>query len=122
MLPAAYCLLPTASILTERALNGERFDVLESLTLMALGAERRAQYPPVFEAGITVDLVATQTSDRIVPVEYNIAHVTPDVPVTRIQPLIIRLCEIHYGMSKKGISGHEIIGIGQSSRARLPSP
>src|SRR5215510_2590753 len=83
-----------ALVFAQRAVNLVPLDLLEAFALMAFRADRRPQDAAVFEARITVNLMAAQTVNGFIAIERDIARVAPDVAVSRVQLLVIGLSPI----------------------------
>jgi hypothetical protein len=88
------------SILTEPAVDHIALDLLEPISLMTFRADRRTQDAPVFETRIGVNLVTVQTTDRLIAIDHDIAHISPDMPIAGIQSCITRSGEVHFKILK----------------------
>ena len=61
--------------------------------------------------------MASEASSSVLASHDYIANVAQNVPVARIQALVVGLCKIHFVVLKQIIAGDEVVGIRQAGGA-----
>jgi hypothetical protein len=88
---------------------------------VALSTDRRTKQAAVALHGVSMNLVATETGNRLIPIHGHLAHIAPDMPVTSIELCIIGPGKVDLEVLEEIVSGNEAIRERTTGRARLSS-
>ena len=84
---------------------------------MAISADCSPGRCRMFSRRIRMHLVASEASSSLLASHDYIPNVAQDVPIGRIQALVVGLGKIHFVVLKQIIAGDEVVGIRQAGGA-----